>query len=92
MIVLCELVWVLSGAYRYDRALIARVLLQIMVTECFDIERHSLAWLAQRDYAAGSADYADCLIVRLNRAHGSSTTYTFGRKAARLDGFMLLGE
>ncbi len=90
LIVLCELVWVLSGAYRYDRHLIVQVLRQILVTESFEIEHHSLAWIAWRDYASGSADYADCLIARLNQANGSSTTYTFDRRAARMDGFTLL--
>ena len=90
LIVLCELVWVLGGAYRYDRELIVQALRQILVTEGFEIEQHSLAWTAWHDFARGTADYADCLIARVNEATGSSTTYTFDRKAARLAGFTLL--
>ena len=90
LIVLCELVWVLNGAYCYERTLIVQVLRQILVTESFEIEHHSLAWKAWRDYATGSADYADCLIARLNQASGCSYTCTFDRKAARLAGFTLL--
>lgn len=92
LIVLCELVWVLGGAYHYERHLVGRVLRQVLVTDCFDIQNHSLAWIALSDYVNGQADFADCLIARLNQAYGCSTTYTFDRKASRLSGFTLLTE
>ena len=91
LIVLCELVWVLRGAYEYQRSEIGRALKQILLTDCFDVEDHALAWNALDDYAATGADYADCIIARLNARRGSRTTWTFDRKAAKLDGFSLLG-
>jgi predicted nucleic-acid-binding protein len=42
------------------------------------------------DYPAGNAGFADLLIDRINRAHGRHTTATFDRKAAKLDGFVLV--
>lgn len=92
LIVLCETVWVLSRAYGYSREQIVVVLRQILLTDCFDIEEHAQAWDALYDYQAGMADYADCLMVRLNRARGCRTTFTFDRKAARLNGFTLLAK
>ena len=92
LIVLCELVWVLRSAYGYTRGQVALALRQVLVTDCFDVEEHALAWAALRGYEAGGADYADSVIARLNGARGSRTTFTFDRRAARLSGFTLLTE
>jgi predicted nucleic-acid-binding protein len=90
LIVLCELVWVLGSAYGYSRKQVALALRQVLVTDCFQVERHSLAWAALYDYAGGNADFADCVISRLNREAGGVTTFTFDRKAAKVDGFTRL--
>lgn len=90
LLVLCELVWVLGTAYRYSRGQIALVLRQVLVTDCFAVERHELAWAAFHDYDAGNADYADYLIARINRESGADPTFTFDRRAAQGHGFHLL--
>jgi len=54
------------------------------------VEQHALAWAAFHDYDAGSADYADSILVRINREQGADPTFTFDRKAAKSDGFRLL--
>ena len=90
LIVLCELVWVLGTAYGYSRQQVAVALRQVLVTDYFAVERHELAWAAFRDYAAGSADYGDCVIARINRECGADATFTFDPKAAKSDGFRLL--
>jgi predicted nucleic-acid-binding protein len=90
LIVLCETVWVLSVTYGYAREQVASVLRQILLTESFDVEGHAIAWNSLYDYQSGLADYADCLIARLNQVRSSRTTFTFDRKAARLSGFTLL--
>ncbi|MBT3375811.1 MAG: type II toxin-antitoxin system VapC family toxin [Lentisphaerae bacterium] len=92
LIVLCELVWVLNSAYRYSRSQITLALRQVLVTDCFDVEQHALAWGALADYAGRNVDYADCVIARLNRDSGSHTTFTFDKKAARLERFTLLNN
>ena len=90
-IVLCELVWVLSAAYRFERAQIANALRQILVTDSFYVEDHSLAWEALTEYAAGSSDYADALIGHGNHEAGVETTLTFEKKASAGPYFTLAG-
>ncbi|MCK5801852.1 MAG: type II toxin-antitoxin system VapC family toxin [Lentisphaeria bacterium] len=90
LVVLCELVWVLNTAYRYSRKQIVLALRQVLVTDCFDVEQHALAWIALYDYDASGADYADCVIAQLNREQGAETTYTFDKKAGKNKGFTLL--
>lgn len=84
LVVICELVWVLQRAYTCSREQIAEVLLNLLLTETILVENHETAWQAYCDYIAGTAEYADCLISRLNRTNGCTTTLTFDRKAARL--------
>lgn len=90
LIVLCELCWVLNTAYGYSRGQVTLALRQVLVTDCFDVEEHALAWTALHAYEASNADYADCIIAGLNQRRDSRTTYTFDKKAAKLDGFTLL--
>ena len=90
LIVLCEFVWVLSAAYAYSREQIASALKQILVTECFEVEKHDLAWSAMLDYSSGTGDYADYLIARTNALNGAETTFTFDRRASRNKRFTLL--
>ena len=90
LIVLCEFVWVLSSACGYSYVQIASALKQILVTECFAVAKHDLAWSAMRDYANGAGDYADCLIARLNELNGADTTFTFDKRASRNRRFTLL--
>jgi predicted nucleic-acid-binding protein len=92
LIVLCEFVWVLRTAYGYSRKQVARALRQLLVTDCFAVERHDLAWNAYCDYDEGTADYADCVIARINRDCAANPTVTFDRKAARGEGFHLLAK
>ena len=92
LIVLCEFVWVLGTAYGYSRQQISLALIQLLVTGCFAVERHDLAWTSYRDYHVGSADYADCLIAQINSDRGASPTFTFDRKAAKNSKFLLLTE
>lgn len=92
LIVLCELAWVLDSAYGYSRDEIATTLRQVLMTDCFDIEEHALAWQALRDFGDGRADYADYLIARLNRQRGCDTTFTFDKKASAHPAFTLLAK
>jgi len=92
MLVLCELVWVLSSAYGFDRSQIVRVLRQILLTDCFRVHDHAVAWEAMIDYSRGNADYADYVIGRGNRECGVETTLTFDKKAAASPHFTLLDD
>lgn len=82
-VVLCELVWVLRGAYKLDKATIVTALERILATVQFDIEDRDQAGLALEDYRPGRGDFADYLIGRRNQAAGCGETVTFD---ARLKG------
>ena len=88
--VVMELVWVLTGAYRYEKPVVASVIHQILRTTEFVVEDRDTTWSALREFEAGPADFADCLIAHRNQARGCSRTYTFDRKAARGRHFALV--
>lgn len=90
-IVQCELVWVLSRAYKYKRIQIASVLEMLFRTRQFFIEDHEASLVALRQYRLGKADYADALIAYSNRAAGCRVTATFDSKASKLDVFEAIG-
>lgn len=79
LVVLCELVWVLRGAYGYDQALVVDVLAQILATAELEVEDEAVASRALAAYRAGSADFADYVIVHANSAAGCEATYSFDR-------------
>ena len=89
-IVLVELVWTLARAYGYPRERIAAAIEQILETAQLDVESSGDVAAAVKDYRRGAADFADCLLVRVNAATGCTHTVTFDRKAAKLPGFELL--
>lgn len=88
--VLVELVWVLTAAYRYDRLVVASVIRQLLRTAEILVEERETAWSALREFEAGGADFADCLIGHRNHARGCDRTYTFDRGAARGHHFALV--
>lgn len=80
-IVMCELVWVLSRAYKYEKELILGVIEQLLTTADLEFENAELLRKALRRYSKGKGDFSDYLIAETNRANGASVTYTFDRKA-----------
>ncbi len=50
------------------------------------VDRAKLVLQAQRRFAKGGADFADCLIERIAQAHGCQTTMTFDTGAATVAG------
>ena len=86
-VVLCELYWVLSRGYGYDRESIAGVLDGVLTSLELRVESAEVAWQALRYFERGKGDFADYLIAFANRANLAETTYTFDRKAA--DGTLL---
>lgn len=89
-IVVCELVWVLESAYAYPRQVIAETLEKILMTGEFQVEDRDMAWKALDDYRRTKADFADCLIVRRNRAAGCDETGSFDKNVKGLSGYRLL--
>ncbi|NKB71660.1 MAG: PIN domain-containing protein [Candidatus Latescibacteria bacterium] len=83
LLVLCELVWVLTRAYKYDSETVIGVLENLLTTAELEVEQSSLAWQALRAYRSGPAEFADCLIAHANAAAGAEYTFTFDRRAGR---------
>lgn len=76
-IVICELVWVLSRAYRYKKKDICMVLKRLFTCSEIMLENSDVAWGALHEYENGSADFADYLLSKINRVNGAETTITF---------------
>ena len=83
LVVLCELVWVLTRAYKYDSETVVGVLENLLTAAELEVEQSSLAWRALRDYRTGSAEFADYLIAHVNDAAGAKYTFTFDSRAGR---------
>ncbi|MEO8741396.1 MAG: type II toxin-antitoxin system VapC family toxin [Casimicrobiaceae bacterium] len=92
LIALVELVWVLEGAYDCDRAAVVAVLQRLLRAKPLVIERAEAAWQAVGMFAAGKADFADCMIERCGLVNGCDHTLTFDRLAAKDAGMRLLGS
>lgn len=89
-IVLCEMGWVLSRAYRYTRDQIADVLNALLTCREFRVESPDVAILALQDYRRGGADFSDYMLARAHQRLGAEYTLTFDRQATDSDQFKLL--
>lgn len=89
-VVLCELVWVLRGAYRFDQATIAATLDKVLSTGLFAFEDREASRRALDEYRNGGGDFADYLIGRRNLGAGCETTVTFDRALDGNDAFTVL--
>lgn len=81
-IVLCEVVWVLSGGYEYARSDIVRFLKQLLLTAQIKVEEHDVVRAATKEFEHGKADFSDYLIGHLNGKRGCATTITLDKIAA----------
>lgn len=88
-VVLAELAWVLSSAYRYGKADVALALEALLSTEGFEVEGRDAAREALDRYRAGKGDFADHLIGVRNAHAGCESTFTFDRGLASAPGFRL---
>ncbi len=91
-IVMCELVWVLEGAYGYEKTQIADVLEKILQTGELIVEDSDAVWQSLDGYRKGKADFADLLLGRLNKSSGCHITATFDKKAGKLEYFELITD
>jgi len=91
-VVLCEIVWVLTRGYGYDRTTTARVVRRILSVREIQVSRAELAWKALRLFESGQADFSDYLIGLVNQLEKADTTITFDRRAAESDLFRLVPD
>jgi predicted nucleic-acid-binding protein len=89
-IVLCELVWTLRRAYRFDREQIADVLDRVLKSYAVVVEDERSVEFALYLYRTSGADFSDCLLGVTNGFLGCRRTATFDRRAAELDEFELI--
>ena len=89
-VVLCELVWVLRGAYSFDRPTIAMALDRILATAQLEIDQKDVVRAALEDYRTGGGDFADYVIGRRGREAGCERTATLDRRLKGSGLFRLL--
>lgn len=78
-IVLCEVDWVLSAAYRVPRDRILAALTELAADPRFRFEDPDRARSALDLYQRGAADLADYLVGLASENAGARTTFTFDR-------------
>ena len=83
LVVLCELVRVLRGAYGYEKHLLIRALQQILSTTELEVESQQVARSALSAFRRGGADFADYVIVVANHVSGCEATYSFDQKLGK---------
>lgn len=89
-VVLCELAWVLRGAYDVSKADLLIALDQILATSQFVIGDKDVVRRAVDAYRRGRADFADYFIGGLHTQAGCGKTVTFDRRLRNAEGFQIL--
>ncbi|WP_299439572.1 PIN domain-containing protein [uncultured Rhodospira sp.] len=82
LVVLCELVRVLSRAYRYDKGRIADLLERLLNAADLATERDEVARAALRAWRTSGADFADHVILASAQVTGALPLVTFDRRLA----------
>jgi predicted nucleic-acid-binding protein len=89
-VVLAEVAWVLRVSYKFDRATIAATLRRLIATDGVHVEDEVTARLGLTAFEAGSADFADYLILESARRAGALPLHTFDERLSRADGAELV--
>ena len=89
-VVLCEVVWVLRGAFRLGKAAIVDALEKVLSTALFSFDDRELLRTALDDYRFGPGDYADYVIGRRNAKARCAHTVTFNQPLRGHVAFILL--
>ncbi|MDX2219368.1 MAG: type II toxin-antitoxin system VapC family toxin [Burkholderiales bacterium] len=90
LVVLCELVWVLEDAYNVAKPQLIELLVSVLESDEFVIERKPVAWAALEQYRASGLDFSDAVISLCGLDAGCQHTLTFDRAASKARGFQLL--
>jgi predicted nucleic-acid-binding protein len=87
-IVVCELVWVLAGAYRIGRSGIDHTLAELVRARHLQFESTDRLTRALRSFRSGRGDLADYLVQEHAREAGCDNVVTFDRVLLKDDGFL----
>jgi len=90
VVVVCEVVWVLRGAYDFNKETVAGAIEKILDAAQFSIEDRDLLREALEAYRTSQGDFADYVLGLRNRKAGCSATATFDRALRKSELFMLL--
>lgn len=91
-ITLCEIVWVLKRAYRYDKSIILNITQELLSNNEIQIASYAQARDAYHDYERGNADFSDYFIAQLNKKHGCEVTVSFDKKSCNHQNFKFLSS
>lgn len=86
-IVLCELTWVLEGAYRASRADVLAAVQALLSDSLFGFEDRNRVLRALDLFEVGRADFSDYLLGVVATDRGARTTFTFDRALRGEPGF-----
>jgi predicted nucleic-acid-binding protein len=90
VVVLCEVVWVLRGAYDFDKETVCGALDKILEAGQFSIDDRDVVREALAAYRRGGGDFADHVLGSRNRRNGCKLTVTFDRALEGSSLFSLL--
>lgn len=90
VVVLTEVVWVLSRAYRYPRLEIIEAIEKLLEIKELELQNSGEVFEALQSYRESPADFSNLLLAELNHASGCEKTLTSDRKAGEKARFRLL--
>lgn len=85
-----EVVWVLERAYRFGRAEIADVLLELVATDCLVFEFVDDVIRSVLRYRQGGPGFSDLMILAAANRAEALPLHTFDRRLARVEGVTLV--
>ena len=88
--VIIEVVWVLERSYRFTRAQIADVLVELIATDSLVIEAADDVARAAFTYRQGGVGFADLMILSSSKRSGAIPLYTFDRRFSQMEGAVLI--
>jgi predicted nucleic-acid-binding protein len=89
-VVLCELAWVLRGAYRISKPDLLHTFDRLLATTQFVIGEKDVVRAAVDAYRIGQADFADYVIGVTHHEAGCDRTATFDRRLRGTAAFQVL--
>ena len=89
-IVLCELAWVLRGAYKVTKSDLVETLDRLLLTTQFIIGDKDVVRAALEAYRQGKADFADYVIGAAHQDAGCTRTVTLDRRLRGRAQFQIL--
>jgi predicted nucleic-acid-binding protein len=88
--VVLELEWVLRSRFEFGKDDVLMALSSLFSAADLSFESERALEVALQLFRMGSADFADCLHVALATQAGEQPLWTFGKRAAKVDGARLL--